>query len=482
MQIRLHDLNLTREEQPVLRNIRWELDGAQRWWILGPNGAGKTQLLKLLAGDVWPDPAGHTARRYRHRGRIFDQPAGVKDQIAYLGPERQDRYERYGWDFPAWQVVATGIHRSDIPLAAFTPAQRRRSLELLRAAGAKKLAERRFLTLSYGERRLVLVARALASRPALLLLDEVATGLDAVNRRRLMRLLRSAQGRIGWVATAHRPEDLPQGATHLLRLERGRVIEAGPLGAVQRRRMVSAPPIPRAAPRRGRTAAAMQVQFGNASVYIDAHRVLSGLDLIVRRAECWVIHGANGSGKSTLLRTVYGDHGVAYGGVLRRAGITPGTPLDHFRARTGFVAPQLQTDYPRDIEVIDVVVSGLHSSIGLNQPATPGERRRALTTLRRYGWEQFAPRRLGELSYGQVRRVLFARALVLRPRLLLLDEPYAGLDAATRGSLQQLLAGLIDEGLTVMIATHYRAEWPAQATHELQLSRGRIAYQGGVRR
>lgn len=483
LQIRLEDLTLTRDERPVLRNINWEIRGAQRWWIMGPNGAGKTQLLKLLAGDVWPDPTDHPVRRYRYRGEDYAQPGEVKEEIAYLGPERQDRYERHGWDFPAWQVVATGIHRSDIPLEPFTPAQRRRSLELLRAAGALRLAGRNFLSLSYGERRLVLVARALAWRPALLLLDEVATGLDGVNRKRLMRLLRShAQGRVGWVASAHRPEDLPPGATHLLRLEAGEVVQAGPLDAKTRRLLLTPPAATRPVAARRAAAAPVHVQFRSADVYLDAHHVLHKLDLTVRRGECWVIHGANGSGKSTLLRTVYGDHGVAYGGVLKRAGIAPGVPLEQFRARTGLVAPQLQTDYPRDEPVIDVVVSGLHSSIGLNEPSTPAEQRRARATLARHGWSALADRQLGELSYGQVRRVLFARALIRRPRLLLLDEPYAGVDAATRAGLQQLLGELLDSGLTVMIATHYRSEWPAQATHELQLQRGRIVYQGSVRR
>ena len=81
------------------------------------------------------------------------------------------------------------------------------------------------------------------------------------------------------------------------------------------------------------------VRLSSADVWIDARRVLRDIDLEVRRGQCWVVHGANGSGKSTLLRTIYGDHPVADGGRIERAGIEPGVPLDDFRARTGFVAP-----------------------------------------------------------------------------------------------------------------------------------------------
>lgn len=475
---------LTRDGRVVLDGIDWTISAGERWWVLGGNGAGKTQLLKLVAGDVWPDPSERPVLRYR-RGRTWqDTPMGVKEEIAYLGPERQDRHGRHGWDFPAWVVVATGIHRTDIPLSRFTPAQQRRAREWLARAGIAALAEKRFLSLSHGQKRLVLLARALASRPAVLLLDEAATGLDEANRRRMNRLVAGiADERLAWVATAHRAEDLPPGATHLLQLEQGRVVRAGALTPAATRRLLAAP-----APRRARRAARpggegrALVELEHASVYIDEHRILHALDYTLREGECWVVHGANGSGKSAFLRTLYGDHGAAVGGSIRRAGIAAGVPLERFRARTGFVAPQLQADMPRNLAVLDVVVSGLHASIGLNEPVTPAERRRALPVLRRYGLQALAGHTLSQLSYGQVRRVLFARAAILRPRLLLLDEPYAGLDRATRHALQQALEQEIAAGVVVVIATHYRAEWPRAATHELELARGRIRYQGAVRR
>ena len=95
---------------------------------------------------------------------------------------------------------------------------------MLGRLGIAELAERRFLTLSYGERRLVLIARALASRPRLLLLDEVANGLDARNHARLQKWLAStARSSMPWVFATHRHGDVPDVMTHLLELDRGRV-------------------------------------------------------------------------------------------------------------------------------------------------------------------------------------------------------------------------------------------------------------------
>jgi molybdate transport system ATP-binding protein len=147
----------------------------------------------------------------------------------------------------------------------------------------------------------------------------------------------------------------------------------------------------------------------------------------------------------------------------------------------GLVAPHLQTDHPRDLTVAEVVQSGLYASIGLVDAPTAAQRTAARTALAFFGMERFAGRALAELSYGQLRRVLFARAWIGDPPLLLLDEPYSGVDAPTRHALMRHLDELIAGGTTVVIATHNREEWPAGATHELALSEGRPVSCGPIR-
>ena len=110
----------------------------QRWLLVGGNGAGKTQLLKLVAGSVWPKPTGRELRRYRWQGETFDTPAGVADEIAYVGAERQDRYEHYDWNFRAREVVGTGVQRTDIPMRELRPRNRCRVAALLEATGHRR--------------------------------------------------------------------------------------------------------------------------------------------------------------------------------------------------------------------------------------------------------------------------------------------------------------------------------------------------------
>lgn len=485
----LRHIDLERAGRRVLHDITWRIEPGQRWIVFGANGAGKSQLLKLVAGAVWPSPTGRERRRYRFGGEWHTTPQDVADEIAYIGPERQDKYERYGWNASVARIVATGHFRTDIPLDSLDDRARANVATQLRKLGITSLARRRFLTLSYGQRRLVLIARALASAPGLLLLDELFTGLDTDFRATVKRWLdHSSRSRLPWVLAAHRGADVPASTTHALVLEAGVVQFKGPIDRAPLAKWFERADPPRLSPkvgtRRGARSATPRrvlVRLTQASVYLDGARILRGIDLEVRAGECWVVHGGNGSGKTTLLRTLYGDHAVAVGGTVYRRGVEPGVSIEVFKLRAGLVAPHLQTGHPLHLGVAEVVQSGMRASIGLGDPATRVERAAARKAMRAFGVEGFADRTLRELSYGQMRRVLFARAHVAGPDLLLLDEPFSGIDPPTRNDLRHDLDALVARGTAVVLASHHREEWPASVTHELELQKGRPRYHGPVR-
>lgn len=470
----------------MLEEVSWIIRPGERWVLVGANGAGKTQLLKLVAGSVWPTPTGRDVRRYYWKGSLWPTPHEIQDEIAYVGPERQDKYTRYGWNHAVEQIVATGVHRTDIPLHAAGEADRRRIAAILRRLRIEPLARRQFLTLSYGERRLVLLARALASRPKMLLLDELLNGLDEANHERALQWLESTgRSAMPWVLSTHRIEDVPSSATHAMVLEHGRVVYRGAIRRAPLSRWLEREPAASGAGSPGvrgtRSPGRPLVRLTHASVYLDEHAALRDVSLTVRAGECWVVHGHNGSGKTTLLRTLYGDHGVAAGGLIERAGIAPGIPLQVFKQRVGLVAPHLQADHPQDLTASAVVQSGRHASIGLNDAPTASDRAAARRALRAFGLSALAARPLWELSYGQLRRVLFARAWVRDPALLLLDEPFSGVDEPTRRDLSERIEARVAAGAAVVMTTHRPEEWPGCASHELQLEGGEVRYAGPVR-
>ena len=482
--VSLRAASVRRGDKWVLRDISWDLKAGQRWALLGDNGAGKTQLLKLLSGDVWPTPAG--ADTACNDGRVYcvrQQEVSLieaKRRVAYVGAEQQDKYTHYAWNLPVRDLIATGLHRTDLLLLPVTAAQTKRVTDALRVFGMYRHATREFLTLSYGQKRLALLARALVQDPDWLLLDEFYNGLDAHYRRRIDTVLHAAARRgLSWVATAHRAVDVPRGTRCMLELAAGKVHAVKRIRAVHLRRLIEragesqlagerrpgqARP-KRIAPTAG---APVLVQMSNVDLYVDYKLVLRDLDWQLRTGEHWAVYGANGSGKSSFLKLLYGDLSPALGGRIERTGGPTGTPIAQWKRHIGYVSPELQSDYAISVSVLDLVASGRYASIGLVDEATAEDRRVATHWLKFFGLLAFARRRPPELSYGQMRRALIARAMAADARMLLLDEPLTGLDPAQRAIMKRLLERVMRR-CTLIVAVHHPEDLPRGMTHGLRL-------------
>jgi molybdate transport system ATP-binding protein len=271
LSIALYAVSVRRGDKWALREISWQLNPGERWALLGDNGAGKTQLLKCISGAVWPTPVGLDAaasvqalRSYR-RGNAELTLIEAKPHMAYVGGESQDKYARYGWDLPVHELVATGLHGTDLLLNPITARDAAQVAKVLRRCGLERYAQRRFLTLSYGEKRLALLARALVQEPDWLLLDEFYNGLDQNYRRRIDKVLDGARRRgQSWVATAHRAADVPKGTGLALSLTAGRVQSSGRLTRARVQRLVhraaESRQLPRPVPRRPRDESVVLLQ------------------------------------------------------------------------------------------------------------------------------------------------------------------------------------------------------------------------------
>lgn len=477
--VTLRAAGVRRGEKWVLRGITWQLRPGERWALLGENGAGKTQLLKLLAGDIWPTPTRASAEPRTYRaGRHAVDLREAKQQIAYLGGEGQDKYARYGWNLRVREVIASGLHRSDLLTSPVTRTEWRQVSAMLDTCGIRRLASRKFLTLSYGERRLALLARVLVQQPDWLLLDEPYNGLDGEYRRRVDAVLAAVRAKgQSWVATAHRAMDIPPGSRLLIELSAGRIrrrkrasgadfaqlrARAGEAGMqALRRRPEQSKPETADAP--------LLLRLTNADLHVGCRAVLRAVNWQLRQGEHWSVVGANGAGKSSFLKLLYGDLAPALGGKIERAGHPRGAPIFEWKRRVGFVSAELQGLFATSIDVLELVASGRHSSIGLAAPMTAAERSSARTWLAFFKLRSLAGRPACELSYGQLRRALIARAMAAQPQLLLLDEPLTGLDPKQRSAMKHLLERLMRRQVTVVAAVHHAEDLPRGMTHQLHL-------------
>lgn len=180
--------------------------------------------------------------------------------------------------------------------------------------------------------------------------------------------------------------------------------------------------------------------------------VLSNVDLTVRAGEVVGLIGPNGAGKTTLLRVVLGL-------VDRHAGTVTvaSEPADRARGSIGYVPQRHEFAWDFPITVEHAVRTGLTHRAGWLGRTRREHTTAAVTALDRVGMDGLRHRSVGELSGGQRQRVLVARALALQPALMLLDEPFTGLDQPTQTLLADLMRRLADDGTAILVTTHDHA-------------------------
>lgn len=178
------------------------------------------------------------------------------------------------------------------------------------------------------------------------------------------------------------------------------------------------------------------------------------------------IIGPNGAGKSTLLK-------AALGLIPRLGGQAHffGQPLDAVRPRVAYVPQRASVDWDFPARVIDVVLMGMFRRLGLFGRVTGAVRAEAMAALDRVGMADFALRQIGQLSGGQQQRAFLARALAQGAELYLLDEPFAGVDAATEAAIIAVLKALRDEGRAIVAVHHDLATVPGYFDDVLLLNR-----------
>jgi molybdate transport system ATP-binding protein len=279
------------------------------------------------------------------------------------------------------------------------------------------------------------------------------------------------------VCTAHAAADLPRTTTHVLRLTNGRIagVEAAELDDAARVRAADVPRLTRAAPAEDapRTTPAVVI-VEHADVWLGGRQVLFDIHWTMQPHQHWLVTGANGAGKSSFLRLLHAQLRPAVGGVIRWPAL--GDPADVWTLRksVAWVSPELQAAYRYPSTVRTCIASGFRSSFGLAHSPTPAEMARVEELLAEFELRELAERKLATLSYGQARRALIARALTNRPRVLLLDEPWEGLDGANTARLNEALRAAIGAGTQLVCASHL-AVYRELFTHELVLLNGRIA-------
>ncbi len=500
--VELRGAGVTRAGAALLLPLDFRLEPGARWAVLGPNGAGKTTFLRLVRGEIAPDEGRTGAfgqRTYIFPGAGGPQPTplGLRQRLGLVSGDMQDAFATHGWAASGLDVVLSGFGDGPLLYAPPEPQQVAAAARLLEELGLSALAGRRMSSLSSGQGRRLLLARALVARPDVLVLDECLEGLDAPARQEFLALLDracKAAPNLAVLFASHRLDELPGCLTNVLVLQAGRVLRRGSVaevlptlaGFAAPAAVSTAAPAAESAPAPARPD--FLVRIANASVDIDGARILHHIDWTIRPGEQWAVLGPNGAGKSTLLSllagTIWPSAVDGPPGLVKYGFAAPGENLDDVRRRIGVVSAAMQAGFPDDLPVRMAVASGLDGCLDVfREPDAEGWADVA-RWLEFFGLGGLSGRPVRSLSRGQLRRVLLARAMTGDPALLVLDEPMAGLDQMTRAAARELFDRLAGCGVPLVMVTHHEADLPGclqsgQGSRVLTLRAGRVAFCGG---
>ena len=498
--ITLNHVNVALNGTRVLHDVCWELRRGENWAFFGHNGAGKSTLLRLLRGEIWPAPVKGGTRTYCFDDKPTESPIGIKRRMAIVSAEQQQRYTRvhgrkYGDDFGHYitvrDIVFTGLLDSELVTRKPKPAEVAKVNRVLREVGIEDLADVPFDKLSQGQLRKALIARAVIGQPDVLILDEVGVGLDARSRQALLEMIQRiaasaplpSRGGVGGgvqiLMTTHRREELIPAITHVLELNNGRVTSSCPLSRWERAGVrVNSMQFAPLAEDQSRNAMPFLINITHANVALNegAQVVLHDVTWRMNEGEHWLIVGDNGVGKSTLLKLILGELWPAQGGSIQRFGRSDFTNVWEIKKRIGYVSADLQARYFVDLTAEQVIASGFFASVGWLQPINKMQTRRVCEIIELFGLQHLARRSILEMSYGQARKVLIARALVNNPRVVILDEVFDGLDAQFRAELTRIIESIAAH-TGIILVSHHEADCLPCIMHRMKLEQGRITQQ-----
>ena len=425
--------------------------------IAGRNGSGKTlyvdQLRKQLASD-------------KVRYIAFTDSYGVNvDGQYYL----QLRWNQHDIDHET-PTVGELLQRAYLLTGEDTAERRELQQHLYSLFHMDEFLDKYIITLSSGELRKFQLTKTLFSNPQLLIMDNPFIGLDAETRDQLRDLLKQlAEERdMKIMLVMSKTDDIPDYVTDIKYFSEPEEIPAHVLPKEKREAILSLPYTD------NDYDCQHVIDMKKVTIRYGERTILKDLDWTVKNGERWALSEQNGSGKSTLLSLVCADNPQSYACDItlfdRPRG--SGESIWDIKKHIGYVSPEMHRSYKRNLPAIRIVASGLMDSIGLYAVPNAQDYDKCRWWLDMFGIGHLADKPFLQLSSGEQRLVLLARAFVKDPQLLILDEPLHGLDLWNRRLTKDIIETFCQRrGKTMIMVTHYQEELPNVITNSLYLKK-----------
>ena len=425
--------------------------------IAGRNGSGKTLYIDHLRKQLASDKVRYIA---------FTDSYGVNvDGQYYL----QLRWNQHDIDHET-PTVGDLLQRAYLLAGEDTEERRAQRNQLYQLFHMDEFLDKYIITLSSGELRKFQLTKTLFANPQLLIMDNPFIGLDAETRDQLRDLLKllAEERDMEIMLVMSKTDDIPSFVDEVKWIGTQETVPQHVLSPSQQEAILSLPYTD------NDYDCQHVIDMKNVCIRYGERTILKDLNWTVCNGERWALSGQNGSGKSTLLSLVCADNPQSYACDItlfdRPRG--SGESIWDIKKHIGYVSPEMHRSYKRNLPAIRIVASGLMDSIGLYAVPNAQDYDKCRWWLDMFGIGHLADKPFLQLSSGEQRLVLLARAFVKDPQLLILDEPLHGLDLWNRRLTKDIIETFCQRrGKTLIMVTHYQEELPNVITNQLFLKK-----------
>ena len=473
--IELINARARKPEWSMAEPVNFCLEEDEHIAIIGRNGAGKTMFVDMLTGKhpAFPDMVRYGFDEPYNKLRYIsfrDTYGGDNDRTYFL----QQRWNQMEIDEET-PTVGSKLEEAYQLAGDDTPERRALQKHIYEIFHLEPLLDKYIILLSSGELRKYKLASSLFTNPKVLIMENPFIGLDKETREQLKELLGMLAQEQGLqiILVLAKTDEIPEFITHIVEVKDLRVMPKVNSGKWR----VESGEFLRPSGSKNSTLYTLNsnlpiIHFNHVTIRYGARTILKDLDWTVMQGEHWALSGQNGSGKSTLLSLVCADNPQSYACDISLFGHKRGSgeSIWDIKRHIGYVSPEMHRSYKQNIPSIEIVASGLKDTIGLYTRPKEDEKIQCRKWLNVFGIGNLEDRMFHEMSSGEQRLVLLARAFVKEPDLLILDEPLHGLDDINRKMVKDIVDDYCkNPEVTLIYVTHYQEELPKCIDHSISL-------------